>query len=143
MLDELYPQYLVDASETEPRFDLTLRISRDDIPKTLKAGKGKSEEEKQEIREKNEQIRAERQEICDKISMRFSKLRTDLLGSPFRKAIKDIKEGKDVTPCEIPFRPLEKYWIVSPAKGSLMVVFSMNFELADDQALARVMLLEF
>ena len=58
MLQELYPEYLVDKSETEPRFDLTLRISRDDIPKTLKAGKGKSEEEKQQIREQNEEIRA-------------------------------------------------------------------------------------
>ena len=143
MLEEVYPEFLVDKSEIADGFDLTLSINTADMPKTMKVSKSMSEEEQKAVREQNEQIRIERQELCDKITTRISKIKRDFLGAPIRKAIKEISEGKEVTPCEIPYRPFEKYWIVSPKADQMTIIFSVHFELVDDQALARVMLLEF
>ena len=77
------------------------------------------------------------------ITSRVAKLRRDFLGAPVRKAIMETKAGREFEPMEIPYRPSEKYWVMSPGKDMVMVCFSVHFELQDDQALARVLLLEF
>ena len=143
MLKEIHPEFAVDKSEIAQDFDLTLNINTADMPKTMKVSKSMSEEEQKTVREQNEQIRQERQELCDKITTKVSKIKRDFMGAPIRRAIKACAEGQKFEPCEIPYRPLEKYWIVCPDPGQMTVIFSIHFESQDDQALARVMLLEF
>lgn len=52
------------------------------------------------------------------------------------------KAKEDFQPCEIPYRPNEKYWVLCPNKGTCQVLFSIHFEKADEQAFAKVILLE-
>ena len=116
MLQELYPEFVVPRDETDPKFDLTLRINTSDMPKTQKVGKSLSEEEQQAIRDQNDQIRQQRQELCDQITARISKIKKDFLAAPIRKAMKATKEGAAFENMEIPYRPKEKYWVISPGK---------------------------
>ena len=60
MLQEMYPEFVIDKSEYEPGFDLTLRIDTSEKVKTMKVDKSLSEEEQQKIRDQNEQIRLQR-----------------------------------------------------------------------------------
>jgi len=48
-----------------------------------------------------------------------------------------------VTPCEIPYRKDEKYWITSPEAGSASFYIAFNFGNPTDISMARIMLLEF
>ena len=67
----------------------------------------------------------------------------NFLGAPIRQAMKASIAGKPFTPAEIPYRQDEKYWVINPAKDEVQVFFAINFPDEVDQALARVMLLEF
>lgn len=51
--------------------------------------------------------------------------------------------GKPNAPAEIPYRQDEKYWVINPDKDEVQVFFAINFPNEVDQALARLMLLEF
>ena len=93
MLQEMYPEFVIDKSEFEPGFDLTLRIDTSEKLKTNKVDKSLSEEDQQKIRDQNEQIRQQRQEKNDLITTRMAKLRRDFLGAPVRKAIMATKAG--------------------------------------------------
>lgn len=57
--------------------------------------------------------------------------------------MKAAMQGKPIEPCEIPYRQDEKYWVFNPDKDEVQVFFAINFQNEVDQALARVMLLEF
>ena len=48
-----------------------------------------------------------------------------------------------MTPCEIPYRKDEKYWITSPEAGSASFYIAFNFGNPTDISMARIMLLEF
>ena len=54
-----------------------------------------------------------------------------------------MQQGGSVTPCEIPYRKDEKYWITAPEPGSASFYISFNFGNATDISMARIMLLEF
>lgn len=67
----------------------------------------------------------------------------NFLGAPIRQAMKASIAKTPFTPAEIPYRHDEKYWVVNPSKDEVQVFFALNFPNEVDQALARVMLLEF
>jgi len=52
------------------------------------------------------------------------------------------KAKEDFQPCEIAYRPNEKYWVLCPNKGTCQILFSVHFEKPDEQAFAKVILLE-
>ena len=52
------------------------------------------------------------------------------------------KAKEEFQPVEISYRPNEKYWVLCPSKGTCQVLFSVHFEKADEQAFAKVILLE-
>lgn len=65
------------------------------------------------------------------------------MSAPIRKAMVASAGDEIVPPVEVPYRQDEKYWVMMPAKGSVLVFFSINFKNTTDMSLARVMLLEF
>lgn len=50
-----------------------------------------SEEEAEGIRAKNEEIRKQREEICEQIANKFSCFKRDFLGAPIRKGLNKLK----------------------------------------------------
>ena len=54
-----------------------------------------------------------------------------------------VAEGAQPSPCEIPYRKVEKYWITTNAPGNASVYFSFNFDNATDISMAHIMLSEF
>ena len=57
--------------------------------------------------------------------------------------MKKALAGVQFTPCEIPYRKNEKYWLLQPDKGEVQIIFSVNYEDKTEQALARVMMIEY
>ena len=102
-----------------------------------------SEEEAEAVRQSNEAIRAQRQASVDEIATKIAKFKRDFLGAPIRRALLQAKAGSSCTPCEIPYRKDEKYWITCPEPGSVCFYISFNFTNATDISMARIMLLEF
>ena len=49
-----------------------------------------SDEEAEAIRAKNEEIRKQRDEICDQIATKYSCFKRDFLGAPIRKAMNKL-----------------------------------------------------
>jgi hypothetical protein len=143
MLEELYPDYICPKTEYFPEFDVTMRISTKNLPQTKKIKKSMDEETANKIREENETIRVERGKITEAIADKVAQFKRNFLGAPIRQAMKAAIAQKDFKPAEIPYRQDEKYWVVNPAKDEVQVFFAINFPNEVDQALARVMLLEF
>ena len=85
------------------------------------------EEQQEEIRASNEQVRSQRQAGVDVIATKFAQFKRDFIGAPIRKALLGLQEGKPVTDCEIPYRKTEKYWIICSSTGELSFYFSFNF----------------
>ena len=74
----------------------------------------------------------------------MSKFKRDFLGAPIRKAMMCVKEGKPVTECEVPYRKNEKYWLLPAADAKdFMLIYSVHYEDSTEQALAKVMMIEF
>lgn len=65
----------------------------------------------------------------------------DFIGAPIRNAMTKAVAGEEFTPCEISYRPREKYWVLCPNKGTVQVIFSVHFEKVDEAAFAKVILL--
>ena len=61
----------------------------------LEVKKTMTEEEANEIREKNEMMRKEREVICEKIANRFSSFKRDFMSSPIRLAAKCVLDKKE------------------------------------------------
>ena len=143
MLEEEYAQFSVPRDQWLPDWDVTLSVNTSAFPKTAKVKKNMTDEEQDAIRTSNEAIRAERQTTVDEISTKIAKFKRDFIGAPVRRALLDVKAGKTTTPCEIPYRKDEKYWIVSGGAGSASFYISFNFGNQTDISMARIMLLEF
>ena len=134
---------------------MTIQISTANLPQTVKISKKDSEEVAEQKREANEKARAERKGIVNPIAEKVSRLKRDFLGAPIRNGMQKAIAGKanEVQPCEIPYRPDEKYWVLAPSANSIEVVFSLNFNKIDkdktrdggkaDFAIAKVLLIEF
>lgn len=59
-----------------------------------------SEEEAAKVREQNEIIRRDREELSDKIANRFACFKRDFMGAPIRKAMNMVLEKKNgFKPC--------------------------------------------
>lgn len=143
MLEELYKEYVCPKESYVEGFDVTLHISTKGLPQTKKIKKGTEEEKANKIREENELIRVERAKVTDEIAHRISMFKRNFLGAPIRQAMKAAIAGKPNAPAEIAYRQDEKYWVINPDKDEVQVFFAINFPNEVDQALARVMLLEF
>lgn len=143
MLDAMYSDLKCDESEKNPDYDVTLKIGTGDMPQTQKVSKKMSEEEQKTVRAANEEVRDQRQKMCDAITERVSKFKRDFMGAPIRKALIDIGAGKAITNCVIPYRDDEKYWLLAGDPGHMTIVYAINFPSVDDVALARVMLVEY
>lgn len=122
---------------------MTLSISTADFPKTQKVKKAMTEEQQEQVRQSNEEIRAQRQGKIDKIASKIACFKRDFVGAPIRRALLQIQAGKVATNCEVPYRKDEKYWITSTEAGSASFMFSFNFGNETDISMARIMLLEF
>lgn len=101
-----------------------------------------SEEEANQIRAQNEEIRKQREEIADGIATKFSCFKRDFLGAPIRKAMNMVLQGKDgFEPCQIDYRKEERFWVFG-SKDDISCTFEVSFDSVTDQALARIFLLE-
>ena len=110
MLDALYKDNMLPESEHFPGYDVTLGIDTSNLAKTLskyplhanitEVKKTMSEEEANEIREQNEQIRAKRETHADEVASKFAKFKRDFLGAPILAAMNNMEAGKDgFKPC--------------------------------------------
>ena len=143
MLEEEYSNFALPRDQWIPDWDVTLSISTANFPKTAKVKKNMSEEEQEAVRANNETIRTQRAAAVDEIATKIAKFKRDFIGAPIRQALLSIQSGGTPTPCEIPYRKDEKYWIRSSEAGNVSFYISFNFTNATDISMARIMLLEF
>ena len=122
--------------------DITLLIDSSKLPTTTKVKNTMSEEEKEQVRAKNEEIRKEREAYAQQISTKFAQFKRDFMGAPIRLAMKCSLAGKSLPPLEIPYRPTENFWVQTSEKD-VTVTFPVHFDNDDDKAFARIFLLEF
>ena len=90
MLDTLYKDSLLPADQGIEGCQITLGINAGNISKTQKVKKTMTEEEANEVREKNEVIRKEREAQATKIADRYSCFKRDFMGAPIWKAMKAV-----------------------------------------------------
>lgn len=143
MLESLYQEHMLPESEYDPLFDVSLKIDTTSIPKTQKVKKSMDEETQAKIRAENELVREKREVVAEGIASKIAKFKNDFLSAPIRRAAVASAGDEIIPPVEVPYRQDEKYWVMMPAKGSILVFFSVNFKNSTDMSLARVMLLEF
>lgn len=143
MLEEEYKEYLVPKDEYDAGFDVTLAIDTSGFPATKKIKKTDDEETAQKIRDENDEVRKTRSTKVNEIAEKISKFKRDFLGAPIRKAFLCAKEGKPFDPCEVPYRSNEKYWLLQPDKSDVQLIFSVHYADTTEQALAKVMMIEF
>lgn len=91
---------------------MTLAIDTSGFPQTKKIKKTDDEETAAKIREENDAVRTERSGKVTEIADKISKFKRDFLGAPIRNAMKKALAGEQFTPCEIPYRKNEKYWLL-------------------------------
>lgn len=70
--------------------------------------------------------------MCDQITTKVSKLKRDFIGAPIRRALIATSKGETFDNCEIPYRKDEKYWLICPKAGKMILFFGINFEMSDD-----------
>jgi len=101
-----------------------------------------TEEEANEVRAKNEEIRKQREAAATVIADKFAVFKRDFLSAPIWKAMQAILKGTvPPKPCQIDYRKDEKFWVFGAAKD-VSVTFEVNFSSTEDQSLARIFLLE-
>ena len=143
MLEGEFKDYLLPKEEFDPGYAVTLAIDTSKFAQTKKIKKADDEETAAKIRAENEAIRAERAEQVEGIAEKFAKFKRDFIGAPIRLAMKKALAGEQFTPCEIPYRKNEKYWLLQPDKDEVQIIFSVQYEDKTEQALARVMMIEY
>lgn len=111
MLAELYADHALPKDEWIPDWDVTLQVSTEGLPKTQKIKKTMTEEEQEQIRNSNEEIRTQRAAQVDKVADKIAQFKRDFIGAPVRKALMALKNRQAPPVCEIPYRQDEKYWI--------------------------------
>lgn len=76
-----------------------------------------TEEEANQVRENNDKIRKERDEICDKIATKFACFKRDFMGAPIWRVMKAIldKKTEGIKPCQINYRKDERLWVFPSA----------------------------
>ena len=108
MLEECYKEYICET--TEPNYDYTLVI-----PNTLKGRikikRSWIDQEKEKAKEDNNAIELERENEAGRIAAKVASFKRDFLGAPIRAAMKASLAGKEFSPCEIPYRQDEKYYV--------------------------------
>mmetsp|Transcript_5762 Transcript_5762/g.4117 ORF Transcript_5762/g.4117 Transcript_5762/m.4117 type:complete len:90 (-) Transcript_5762:591-860(-) len=86
------------------------------------------EETAAKVRADNETIREKREEVANGIASRIAKFKNDFLSAPIRKAMEASATDTIAPPVEVSYRLDEKYWVLMPAKGTVLVFFSINFK---------------
>ena len=102
-----------------------------------------TEEEAEKVRQGNEVIRKERETYAEEIANKFAQFKRDFVGAPIRKAMKGVldKSNGSFKPCQIDYRKDERFWVFG-SNDDARVIFEVNFTSIEDQALARIFLLE-
>lgn len=101
-----------------------------------------TEEEANQVRSKNEEIRKERDASADLIATKLAVFKRDFLSAPLRAAMNAVlNKTKPPAPCQIDYRKDERFWVF-PEETDVSVTFEVNFHQATDQSLARIFLLE-
>ena len=122
--------------------EITLGIDASGMTKTQKVKKTMTEDEANEVRAKNEEVRKEREEAAEKIANKFACFKRDFLSAPIWKAMKAVVDKTAAPkPCQIDYRKDEKFWVF-PSAEDVSVTFEVNFQTVEDQSLARIFLLE-
>ena len=101
MLEQEYAEFALARDQWLPEWDVTLCVSTEGFPKTQKVKKSMTEEQQEQIRQANEEIRSQRQARVDEIATKIAQFKRDFIGAPVRKALLQIQAGSAVTPCEI------------------------------------------
>lgn len=102
------------------------------------------EEQQEQIRAANEQVRSQRQGAVDVIASKFAQFKRDFIGAPIRRALLALQAGQtNGIDCEIPYRKNEKYWLTSSNTGEVSFYHSFNFSNSVDISMARICLMEF
>jgi len=143
MLDALYKDYLMDKSEQDPNFSISLKIQGGNLPKTTKIGKKMDEETQEKTRQANEEIRLKRKEMVEPVAEAIGKFKMNFISAPIRRAMMAAMEKKQLPPVEVKYRSNEKYWVMMPENNTVQVYYSVNFSNSTDISLARTMLLEW
>lgn len=65
------------------------------------------------------------------------------MGAPLRKAMKGVlgKTNSSFKPCQIDYRKDERFWVFC-SDNDVRIIYEINFQTQEDQALARIFLLE-
>lgn len=101
-----------------------------------------SDEEADQVRAKNEEIRKKRDEAAEEVANKFSCFKRDFIGAPIWRALNAIKNKSDPPKaCQIDYRKDERYWVF-PDKNEVSVTFEINLPSKEDQQLGRIFLLE-
>lgn len=103
-----------------------------------------SEEEANAVRAENDQIRFKREEGAEMIANKFACFKKDFMSAPIRKGMNGVlnkTNDKGWKPVQIDYRKNERYWVFAD-NTSVSTVFEIDFETTEDQALARIFLLE-
>ena len=101
-----------------------------------------TEEEAEKVRAKNEDSRKEREAAADVIASKYACFKRDFMGAPIWAAMQAILNNTaPPKPCQIDYRKDESFWVF-PAEKDVSVTFEVNLNSVEDQALARIFLLE-
>ena len=92
-----------------------------------------SEEEAQKIKENNDDIRRNRDEVAGQIASKFATFKRDFMSAPIRRAMKAVLAGTgdQVKPCQIDYRKKERYWVF-PSKTDVSVTMEVDFSTKTD-----------
>ena len=141
MLKEQYEKYLIPKDKFDEGFDQTLEFNTSEFPQTRKVDKKATVEEQEQIRKENAETRIKRDQLISDLTDQLAQFKRDFIGAPIRSRMVKAAANEEFEPCEINYRPRERYWVLCPAKGTCQVLFSVHFEKVDEAAFAKVIML--
>lgn len=137
LLKENYKEFY--SGETYPGYDVALIVNPEDKPQKIKTPADATEEEKAKIKEDNAEVKKKLEEFAIQVGEKWCKFKSDFMGAPIRKALKEVLEdSKETYTTEIPYRKDDKYWI-KKGENNAVFYFAVHFTDITDMALARIM----
>ena len=103
----------------------------------VKPSKNLSEEEKNAMLLKSEELKKEMEEFAEDVSNKFACFRTNLYASAIKKSIDDINNKITPDPLVLRLNNTNKLYLISDTE-KLLVVFGMHFEAKTDCNLAKL-----
>ena len=110
VLKEEYPDYYVESAIAG--YEVTLELSRENLPKKLGYKKEWTEEEKEAFKPEKEARDAEREAAADKIATHVSCLKRAVIGGPIKSCMNAVMTEKETfKACQIDYRQDESFWV--------------------------------